>query len=231
MATIRGKTAAKIDELANASVVSGALSSAGNLTLTTGGGTVINAGSVGSSIVSASIDSSGNLIFTRRDGTTLNVGSIGRILDSWPVGSIYASVDSTSPATIFGGTWVRYAKGRVLVGVDDTAPFNAVESTGGEQTHALTAAESGLRDHGHSASSDSQGTHNHGVYKATGASGSQSGININTNTTLSQWGGIIDNAGAHGHNITVAGSGAADATSAHNNLQPYITVYMWKRTA
>jgi len=55
-----------------------------------------------------------------------------------PVGCIYTSVVSTSPATLFGGTWAAFGAGRVLVGIDsaDTS-FDVVEETGGAKTRTL----------------------------------------------------------------------------------------------
>jgi hypothetical protein len=69
--------------------------------------------------------------------------------DVWPVGSIYMSVESTSPAVLFGGTWTAWGAGRVPVGIDtgDT-DFNSVEKTGGSKTHALTPTQ--IPEHKHS---------------------------------------------------------------------------------
>ena len=193
----------------------------------------------------------------------------------YPVGSIYISAVSTSPATLFGGTWVEFGKGRTLVGVDtsDTS-FNTVEKTGGEKTHTLTSAESGQKNLGSITSSDNNrghthsmqnhthttniGSHAHDVIWGTNSVGitpSGSGKSIleltawkwSTTNSLNSGGmgttscnignktsgGPSNNTTGdasqkHTHTVTISGS---DATSAHNNLQPYITVYMWKRTA
>ena len=194
----------------------------------------------------------------------------------YPVGSIYISAVSTSPATLFGGTWVEFGKGRTLVGVDtsDTS-FNTVEKTGGEKTHTLTAAESGQKNLGSITSSANNRGHTHSMQNHThttnigshahdviwgsnsvsitpSGSGkstleltawkwSTNGTNTNSggmgttscNIGNKTSGGPSNNTtGAesqnHTHTVTISGS---DATSAHNNLQPYITVYMWKRTA
>lgn len=234
MATITGKTPEAVDATFNASVISGLIDSDGDFTLTKRSGVDVPVGSFGSAVVSGTINSSGHLILTKRDGSTLDVGFIGRPIDTRPVGSIYISVDPANPSTIFGGTWTRHSKGRVLVGVDEAdTKFDTVEELGGEQSHLLTSAETGLRNHGHSAWTDSQGVHNHTSYKAPGTSPYPffDGMSINGATTQSLWGGTVLNDGAHGHNITVYGCGNYDAVNAHNNLQPYITVYIWKRTA
>ena len=125
-------------------------------------------------------------------------------LAAHPVGSIYQSTDSTSPATLFGGTWKAFGAGRVLVGLDaNDADFDAVEETGGEKSHALSAEENAK--------------HAHSIAAKSGASGLGSWGTVafpsNTGTTSSM-------------NTGYSGTGAA-----HNNLQPYIVVYRWKRTA
>ena len=55
----------------------------------------------------------------KRDGTVVVTGKPITPLDSYPVGAIYMSVVNTDPGTIFGGTWARFANGRVIVGVDE----------------------------------------------------------------------------------------------------------------
>ena len=118
----------------------------------------------------------------------------------YPVGAIYMSVVSTSPATLFGGTWVAWGAGRVPVGINasDTA-FDTVEETGGAKTHVLTAAE--------------MPSHTHTVALGNGPGA----------TTTAQ---VSANLAAFGITSVADGAGVA-----HNNLQPYITCYMWKRTA
>lgn len=130
----------------------------------------------------------------------------------YPIGSVYISVVSTSPATLFGfGTWAAFATGRTLVGIDaNQAEFNTVEETGGATTHALSEAE--MPAHKHiSGSAEFNSNSAYGV----APSGPAGNINQQNETTG-------DN---HAYTSTT-GSG-----SAHNNLQPYIVVYMWKRTA
>ena len=60
----------------------------------------------------------------------------------YPVGSIYISVSSTNPSTLFGGTWTAWGAGRVPVGIDASqTEFDTVEETGGAKTHTLTVDE------------------------------------------------------------------------------------------
>src|SRR5512136_741002 len=83
-------------------------------------------------------------------------GGIG-LLDVYPVGAIYLSVVSTSPATLFGGTWSAIGAGRILVGLDSgDADFDTVEETGGAKTVASSAqtfAGNALASHQHAAKS------------------------------------------------------------------------------
>lgn len=124
-----------------------------------------------------------------------------------PVGSIAFNVTGTNPSTYIGGTWVAWGSGRVPVGVDaGQTEFDTAEETGGAKTHTLTTSEMPVHNHG--AAYDAVGW-NAWTINGSGTAGyiAQSGANVSLTTQN-------------------AGSGAA-----HNNLQPYITCYMWKRTA
>ena len=134
----------------------------------------------------------------------------------YPVGSIFQSTNATSPATFIGGTWERFGNGRVLVGVDETdGDFNAPNKTGGTKTHTLTIEE--IPPHTHTlngwwfnGTSNKPSGNRYGMgYQVEGASFSQS-----TRSTENNW-----------FNSPTGGG------RAHNNMQPYITIYMWKRTA
>ena len=147
----------------------------------------------------------------------------------YPVGSIYINAtDNTNPATLLGfGTWEAFGAGRVPVGFDSgDTDFDTAEKTGGEKEHQLTDAE--MPSHNHGGSTSTNGDHNHsysdetfGVYGSVHGRGQ--GSNDMAETTKSK---ITGTNGEHIHDISTSGS-----DEAHNNLQPYITVYMWKRTA
>lgn len=122
----------------------------------------------------------------------------------YPIGSVYTNAGvSTNPATLLGfGTWVAFATGQVLVGVDTgQTEFNTLGEVGGEKTHVLTTPE--------------MPTHTHGTPTTRG------GINWTGGSSVGQ-----DSSLGNAAISTSTGGGGA-----HNNLQPYITVYMWKRTA
>jgi hypothetical protein len=140
----------------------------------------------------------------------------------YPVGSVYINATSAvNPATLLGfGTWSAFAAGRVLVGLNaGNALFDTAEETGGSAnavvvSHSHTATST-VSDPGHSHTADqpfaSSTFANGGGYYGQG----------NNRTT-----------GANTTGITVATSVASSGSSGTNaNYQPYITVYMWKRTA
>lgn len=171
-------------------------------------------------IVGGAVNGSGQLILTRNNGAQINAGNVvGPTGPSqWPVGSIYMSVSPTNPSAVFGGTWVAWGAGRVPVGVNaGDAEFDTVEETGGAKTHTLTAAE--MPTHNHTIA------HDHPTSSSVDTTSPTSGNFMRAGTT-----GVVVN-----NNLVQAAtpttSGNAGSGGAHNNLQPYITCYMWKRTA
>jgi hypothetical protein len=137
-------------------------------------------------------------------------------LAAHPVGCIYMSTSSTSPATTYGGTWTAWGAGRVPVGIDATdADFDTAEEIGGAKTHTLTTAE--LASHSHGA------TDSGSFYQSRG-SGASEIDGLTSGTSFSE-------AGATGGVRRTSTTATAGSGSAHNNLQPYIVCYMWKRTA
>lgn len=132
----------------------------------------------------------------------------------YPVGSIYMSINSTSPQTLFGGTWQQISDTFLLA----AGSTYTAGSTGGEATHTLTEAEmpvidSGVlswhgQEHGthiYNIGGKWYGTYVSGMYQTTGQSnGAYSYSNLG---------------------FRFGGSGA------HNNMPPYLAVYVWKRTA
>lgn len=156
-----------------------------------------------------------------------NVSLASALLDMvYPVGSIYMSVNNVSPQSFLGGTWTAWGAGKVPVGFasgDDD--FGAVEKTGGEKTHTLTNMEapSHLHTVDVKAGAGRQSTPgvNPGVmFKQSGVLESTSYNSLDTQST--PYGSLWS------LSVTTGKSGGGNA---HNNLQPYIVCYMWKRTA
>ena len=154
---------------------------------------------------------------TPGNAPTINAGTFGGMTVTqfvemiYPVGSIYMSANATSPASLFGGTWESIS-GRFLLGADATY---AAGNTGGEAEHTLTADE--MPEHFHIL-----------PYKV--GWGNQNGI--------ASWqamfvDGTITDSGADGytgkwHSYQTQHNGGSKP---HNNMPPYLAVYMWQRTA
>lgn len=157
------------------------------------------------------------------DGTAkFKVYDVG--LQSRPVGNIYQSTNATSPAELFGGTWEEMPAGRVLLaqGQSDWGTNYVAGSTGGEHQHQLTVGE--MPSHSHSASTNTTGNHNHAI-QCSGWSGASTKVSSYYSKDW-QLTAYTDNAGNHSHSVTINNTGS---NQAHNNLQPYISVYIWKR--
>ena len=140
------------------------------------------------------------------------------------------STVSTNPATLFGfGTWEAMPAGHVLLALGKSSwgtTYNA-GSTGGEATHQLTVGE--IPNHNHTGSINTAGEHTHSLtLKALWGDGNGSGNGWAGDT---RDGGSRTNTfstvGNHTHTVTINSTGSGQP---HNNLQPYISVYMWKRT-
>jgi len=173
-----------------------------NLTHLGGDGTYVMPTTDGDSGQVMSTNGEGQVSFTTLSGVTATIAN------AYPVGSLYMNAsNATNPASLLGfGTWAAFGAGRVLVGIDSSdTDFDGAEETGGSKTHALTTGE--LAAHNHAVGSNDSGT------GPGGAAGNQEHVR---------------DAGV--------GNGPATPTSttgsgtAHNNVQPYIVVYMWKRT-
>lgn len=171
----------------------------------------------------------------------------------YPVGSIYMSVNSASPATLFGGTWTQL-KDMFLLGAGDTYSIgNATASSptkdGGAATVSL--AETNLPSHTHTYTAPPSATGSHTLtvneipahYHAMRYSpGSTSGAGYDWSGSKYSWtsatessAGMKGAGGGGGHSHTISGTssttGAKGSGTAFSNMPPYLTVYMWKRTA
>lgn len=124
----------------------------------------------------------------------------------YPIGSLYMSNNSTNPGSLFTGTWQPYAQGRTLVGVDyNDYEFNSSGRTGGERMHTITEPE--MPSHSHQFNSEAAGS--------PIALGWENGKGVMRAKTANYTLGI---------DTTYKGGGQP-----HNNMQPYITTYIWVR--
>jgi hypothetical protein len=142
----------------------------------------------------------------------------------YPVGSIYINAtNSTNPATLLGfGTWTAFGAGRVPVGFDaGNALFDTAEETGGS-ADAITVS------HTHTATSTDSG-HTHSVVQEGGRNTSSSYQNGPNPTFRGEVNTTLTTASGTANITTTVASTGSSGTNA--NYQPYITVYMWKRTA
>lgn len=133
---------------------------------------------------------------------------------AYPVGSIYINASvSTNPATLFGfGTWAAFGAGRVMVGLNASdSSFDTLEETGGSKDAIVVSHTHSISDPGHN---HTIGFQNNTIDQNSGSAG------------LARQGTSSTSTASTGISINSTGDSATNA-----NLQPYIVVYMWKRTA
>ena len=137
------------------------------------------------------------------DADTLDGNEYTAIFDNiYPVGSIHLSTSATNPGTSLGrGTWTQIAAGRTLIGEGTSDQAFTAAATGGASTHTLTTDE--IPAHTHS-----------GVVATPGSN------------TIDVVAGSATTGNGQGQSTGSTGGG-----SAHNNLPPYLVVYIWERTA
>lgn len=119
----------------------------------------------------------------------------------YPVGSVYISFSNTSPASLFGGTWTQLSN-RFLYASTGTAG-----STGGESTHTLTV--------------DEMPSHTHKINRGWGSDSGSSGRMVYAENTL-KYSNYSDS------DLITRSTGGGKP---HNNMPPYITCFIWRRTA
>ena len=174
-----------------------------NLTHLGGDGTYVMPTTDGDSGQVMSTNGEGQVSFTTLTGVTATIAN------AYPVGSIYMNCsNATNPGTLLGfGTWSSFGAGRVLIGIDSSdTDFDTAEETGGSKTHTLTEAQ--LPSHRHQVGSNDSGT---------GTGGAAGNMEL-----------VRDAGTGNGPAVNSSFTGSGDA---HTIVQPYIVVYMWKRTA
>jgi microcystin-dependent protein len=174
----------------------------------------------------------------------------------YPISCVKISTSDINPASYLGfGTWQLYGQGRALVGVNTNDPDFREGVTGGEKTHTLSSDE--MPSHKHStpsqkATSTANGSHTHSYrdrYWAeknimpyasrkeampTNYNGKYgSSATDRDNSYFLYYDGTTGSAPNHTHDVTIPSSetGSAGGGKAHNNMPPYVTVYVWRRTA
>lgn len=205
MATVVSKTSIKIDDLINDTVVSGYVED-------------------------------GMLILVNRAGAEIFAGDVmtGSPIAAWPVGSIFLSVVPTNPATLLGGgTWVAIGTGRTLIGVDPVdSDYNSVEETGGSKT--VTLVKANVPTHIHTINHDHPDVNKTINYVTNSTAGGGSSVRVSDV-------GNVTGGGGSGASMTIgtptrsdtSGTGSPDGLGSTPvaNVPPYLTCYMWKRTA
>lgn len=167
------------------------------------------------------LDSNGNLTVKSINAESISPAVLLNAV--YPIGSIYMSINETNPSTIFGGQWEQI-KDKFLLSCGDTYTNGA---TGGEATHRLTTSE--MPSHNHSAGTNTAGGHRHtfkGWWTTKGDGSTTYACVARTTQNDAAEYGSFSTAGDHSHTVTINNTGDGQA---HNNMPPYMAVYMWKR--
>ena len=153
---------------------------------------------------------------------SITAGGTNIAQSAYPVGSIYMNINATDPNTLLGfGTWARFGQGKMLVSQNASdSDFDTSEETGGGKTHTLS--EANLAAHSHFSLNTGNGFPNE-VQSNTAL----------TKTTRSNGGAGNNDYISYGVSAQANASPTSDtgSGSAVNHMNPYIVVYMWKRTA
>lgn len=173
----------------------------------------------------------------------------------YPVGSLYTSFNSTSPANIVGGTWVQIQNCFLMAAGSNYA----IGTSGGSATHTHTSAAHTHTTAGHTLTASEMPKHRHtpanydtagsesgykrmfttnldtssdSVGRRTHATGSAGYVMSAANSgdiTGTAYTSYVGGGASHSHGNT--GSTTPGATGASSSLPPYKTIYMWQRTA
>lgn len=150
-------------------------------------------------------------------GDTGAQGPAGSVGNVWPIDSVYISFSSANPGPLLGGTWVSAGSGRMLIGVDPAdASMDAAGDTGGSKTHQIVSAN--LPPHAH--------TINHGH---TMRGRPQVGTALSVTAQAGGSSTIVDMTAVDDFSGN-SGNGPGSSTAV-NHMNPYLAVYMWRRTA
>ncbi len=204
-----------------------------NGTLTTSGELTVNDNITVTGTVDGVDVADLNTKLSTGDATDARLKNIFNIV--YPVDSIFISTSNADPATIYGGTWAAFGAGRTLVGVgtgtdsnSESVVFSTSEATAGEYNHTLTQAEINHNHQWNKKESDASNSFDRFI--------KMDGVSNNTeDSTFDSSGNKMlysDQYEMRQNTYTSANRALTNGTvTGHNNIQPYITVYMWKRTA
>lgn len=132
------------------------------------------------------------------------------VVPYYRVGDLFLTTIATNPSNFLGGKWELFGPGRCLVCVDTSqTEFNSVKKIGGSKTVTLNVNQIP--------------SHNHGAGKYDGQWMNNGSISFGAGTQA-----VIINNENHGYRIATSNTGGDQP---HNNVQPYITCYVWIRTA
>ena len=179
----------------------------------------------------------------------------GKLL--YRVGDILISTNSQNPSAWFGGTWQLLCPGRTLVCIDTSdGDFNTVKKTGGSKNVTLTTNQMpshthSQNAHNHGGAIGDNGWHSHLMF----GNGTPTNRDLDASNPPATWAtstysdqpysmriagrsanvGLSAGSGSHGHGLSIYSATASNnytgGSGAHTNLQPYMAVYMWVRTA
>ena len=152
-----------------------------------------------------------NQLFFQTAGTNFVLDNV------YPIGSIYMNVNSTNPGTLFGGTWEQI-QGRFLLGMSSSYPAG---SQGGEASHTLTTEE--MPSHGHNPANEA------GYYGFI--TNSKKAFTVGDMGSQSGSGRYYPYASAAFDISRNTLTGTTGGGKSHNNMPPYLSIYIWKRTA
>lgn len=152
-----------------------------------------------------------NQLFFQTAGTNFVLDNV------YPIGSIYMNVNSTNPGTLFGGTWEQI-QGKFLLGMSSSYPAG---SQGGEASHTLTTDE--MPSHGHNPANEA------GYYGFI--TNSKKAFTVGDMGSQSGSGRYYPYASAAFDISRNTLTGTTGGGKSHNNMPPYLSIYIWKRTA
>ena len=137
---------------------------------------------------------------------------VKKVLDRiQPVGSLYFSTNHTSPASLFGGSWERYAQGRVMVSASDTDTDFSVGKTGGNKTHSHWLPM-GMEEFENGMFSVTWRWHNNGGTERRGIAPGNHDLYVPSSRSPHS-------------------NGTEQRSYNDSSLQPYVAVYIWRRAA